>query len=88
MTQKTVVVKNKLGLHARPASQFIKTAAGFKSKITVTKEGESASAKSITSILLLEVKKDDKITISADGIDEENAVNALADLINSKFGEE
>lgn len=88
MTEQIVTVKNKLGLHARPASQFIKTASKFKSTIKVKKGENTASAKSITNILLLEIKMNDDITISADGVDEKKAVKALVELINSKFGEE
>ena len=88
MTEQIVTVKNKLGLHARPASQFIKTASKFKSTIKVKKGENTASAKSITNILLLEIKMNDDITISADGVDEKKAVKALVELINTKFGEE
>jgi phosphocarrier protein len=88
LTEQIVTVKNKLGLHARPASQFIKTASKFKSTIKVKKGENTASAKSITNILLLEIKMNDDITISADGVDEKKAVKALVELINSKFGEE
>jgi len=86
-TQK-VTIKNKTGLHARPASIFVKTAAGFKSEINVYKDASKASAKSLINILALGLAKDVELNITASGEDEKEAVQALVDLINSKFGEE
>lgn len=83
-----IIIKNKVGIHARPASRFVSTAAGFKSNITITKGASSASAKSITKILSLRIKMNDEITISANGDDEAEALNALTELIDSKFGDE
>ncbi|SKA98739.1 phosphocarrier protein [Caloramator quimbayensis] len=88
MVSKEVVVLNSTGIHARPAAIFVKTASGFKSDITVSKDGKSVSAKSIISVLSLCINKDSKITISANGEDENEAIKALVDLIDSKFGEE
>ena len=90
MYTKTVVIKNKTGLHARPAGQFVSCAKGFRSKITVRKAGETegVSAKSIMSVLLKGLSKDCRIEITAEGEDEEQAVDQLAALIDSGFGEE
>lgn len=88
MVSKEVIVLNSTGIHARPAAIFVKEASGFKSDITVIKDGKSASAKSIIGILSLCINKDSKITITANGEDENQALDALINLINSKFGEE
>lgn len=86
-TQK-VTIKNKTGIHARPASIFVKAAAGFKSDINIYKGTSKASAKSLINILALGLAKDSELEITASGEDEKEAVQTLVDLINSKFGEE
>src|SRR5689334_799174 len=87
MQSTTIIVKNKVGLHARPASLFVKSAMAHTAAITVTKGEKSGNAKSILGILSLGVHQDDEITISADGPDEAEAVAALIQLINDNFGE-
>ncbi len=85
-----VIVRNKVGLHARPAALFIKTAGGFSARVTienVTRGTKPVNAKSILSVLSTGVRMDDHIRITADGTDEEAAVAALADLVNNNFGE-
>jgi phosphocarrier protein HPr len=85
-----IEVRHKIGLHARPAALFVKTASGFSSRIMVenlTKGTAAVSAKSILSVLLVAVQMDDRVCITADGNDEEAAVTALCDLIYSNFGE-
>ncbi|TCL71541.1 phosphocarrier protein [Hydrogenispora ethanolica] len=88
MTWQTVTVTNQTGLHARPASLFINAAAAFRSKITVTKNDRSGSAKSLLGILALGISKGSEITITAEGEDEAEAVAALVQLVESKFGEQ
>ncbi|KUO71158.1 MAG: phosphocarrier protein HPr [Clostridia bacterium BRH_c25] len=88
MYSRDIVVQNKTGLHARPASNFVSMALKFKSDITVTKDSKKVSAKSIMYVLSLGASKGSSITITAEGPDEEAAVLALCDLINSRFGEE
>lgn len=88
MTENTVTVKNKVGIHARPASSFVFAANKFKSDVTITKGAKSASAKSITRILALRIRMGDEITVAAEGPDEAEAVKSLTELIDSKFGEE
>lgn len=88
METQSVIIKNKTGLHARPASIFAKAAGGFKSDINLQKGNAKASAKSLISILALGLSEGAEITISASGEDEKEAVLALVELINSKFGEE
>lgn len=86
--EKTTKLLNKSGLHARPAALFIKTAADFKSDIEIIYNGERLNAKSIMNILSLALPMGAEITISALGEDEKEAVEALVNLVESKFGEE
>lgn len=87
MQTRTLVVHNKVGLHARPAALFVQAAMAHQSKITVTKDGKNGNAKSILGILALCVNQDDMITIQADGPDEIAALKALTELIENNFGE-
>ncbi|MBE6829642.1 HPr family phosphocarrier protein [Clostridium sp. KNHs216] len=89
MYSKKTAINNRTGLHARPASDFVKCASQFKSKITIKnlEDGESASAKSIILILALSLSQGMKVEITAEGEDEVKAVDTLVALIDSKFGE-
>jgi phosphocarrier protein HPr len=82
-----IVLTNEYGLHARPASNFVKEASQFKSSIKILKDGEEYEAKSIFSVLLLGVKKGDTVTIVVRGSDEKEAVEALKNLSARNFGE-
>ena len=88
MTEATVMIENKTGIHARPASVFVQTAAKFKSKVQIKAKGKAVDAKSILLIMSMGLVKGTEITIAADGEDEAAAVKALKDLVVSKFGEE
>ena len=81
----TLVVHHEVGLHARPAAVFVKTAKGFVSDISVVKDEREVNAKSILSILTLGVNKGAEITIKAEGEDEQRAVRALQELVESNF---
>ncbi len=87
MQEISIVVRNKVGLHARPAALFVQISVAHQSKITVIKGEKTGNAKSILSILALGVNQDDKITIQADGADEGAALEKLAKLIEDNFGE-
>ncbi len=89
MISKTATITNKTGLHARPAGTFVKTASKFKSgiKIKDIKNDAEANAKSIIFLLSLGLVQGTEVEITADGEDEEEAVNTLVDLIQSGFGE-
>lgn len=87
MVKQEVTVLNATGLHARPASMFVQTAGKFKSKIFVIKDGNSINAKSIMGIMAGGIAQGTTIEISAEGTDEQEAVDALVKLINDKFGE-
>ncbi len=88
MYVKEVVVKNQVGLYARPATFFIQKANEFQSSIWVEKEERRVNAKSLLGILSLGVTVDTEIKIIADGIDEEAAVDSLAKLVEVGFFEE
>lgn len=82
-----VKLLNKVGLHARPASQFVQTAARFASSVTVEYNSKKANAKSILQVLSLGAGGGAEISISAEGADAEAAIAALQQLIANKFGE-
>lgn len=87
MIEKSILITNSTGLHARPAAQFVQAATKFESKIKVSKAGREADAKSIISVLSLGVSKGTEITLKAEGEDEQAAVEALLGLIQRGFGE-
>ena len=87
MTSRSVTVVNDLGLHARAAARFVQLAARFTAQVRVARDGKVMDGKSIMGILLLAAARGTTITISADGADEQAAVNALADLVATGFGE-
>lgn len=88
MVTQEVVVQNKTGLHARPASEFVKKASMFKSTLFLEFEEKSINAKSIVGILSAGIGYGSKLVLTADGEDEEEAIKVLAQLIEHKFGEE
>ena len=83
-----MVVQNQLGLHARPASMFVKMATRFKSEILVVKEGEEINGKSIMGLMMLAASHGTTLTVTAKGSDATDAVNELEDLVNRNFEEE
>ena len=88
MPAATVTLENTPGIHARPASVFVQTATKFKSKVQIKAKGKTVDAKSILMIMSMGLVKGTEITIVADGPDEADAVKALKELVESKFGEE
>lgn len=88
MVYKNVVVKNKLGLHARPAARFVELANRFKSDIYIKKDTATVSAKSIMGVMVMGIAKGAHITIEADGSDENEALEALVELIEEGLGDE
>ena len=87
MVERRVEIINVLGLHARPAARFVRTATKFRSKVTITKDGTTTDGKSILGILFLVAAVGSVITISATGEDEEAAVSALVTLVAEGLGE-
>ncbi|MGE5378712.1 MAG: HPr family phosphocarrier protein [Bacteroidota bacterium] len=90
MVEATIPVRNKVGLHARPAALFVQTAAKSSCTIKIrnlTTNGGFVDAKSIIMVLTLGVMKDHEVVIQADGPDEETALASLQSLIEGNFGE-
>jgi phosphocarrier protein HPr len=88
---KEIIVQNSLGLHARPAMQFVDLANQFKSDIKVSKGGEEpaeADGKSVMQMIILAATQGTPLTIEATGEDAEDAVAKLAQLFDEKFGED
>ncbi len=82
-----MIVANQLGLHARAAARFVHLATQFSSQIRVGRDGKVMDGKSIMGILLLAAARGTTLTISAEGADERDAVEALAQLVQTGFGE-
>ena len=87
MYTKEITVKNEVGLHARPATYFIQKANEFKSGIWVEKEERRVNAKSLLGVLSLGIVQGTVIILTADGVDEQEAVESLSALIENNFGE-
>ncbi len=81
-------ILNRLGLHARAAAQLVRIANGFSSEIQVVKDGMEVNGKSIMGVLMLAAPKDTRVLVRAIGPDAEEAVAAIGELIERKFGEE
>lgn len=88
MTRRELRVTNRLGLHARAAAKFVHTANRFRSRITVARGDRSMDGKSILGILLLAASQGTELLVTADGEDEESALEALAGLVEARFGED
>ena len=91
MQQRTVVITNRLGLHARAAAKLVKLVNGFESDIFLARSetpDRAVDARSIFNVLLLAATKNTSLEVRAEGADEEAAVEALCRLIANKFGEE
>lgn len=90
MKSTQLVVMDSVGLHARPATLFVKLAGTFSSNISITnlsEAGRQANAKSILGVLACGVKQGDRIEVTAEGVDEDEAVDALEKLVLSNFAE-
>ena len=87
MVIREVTINNQVGLHARPATFFIQKANEFKSSIWIEKDERRVNAKSLLGVLSLGSVKGTSVNIIADGSDEEEAVDMLAELIDSGFAE-
>lgn len=86
--QRALTIINRRGLHVRPATQFAEVANRFASTITVTKDGLESDAKSILDLLMLAAAEGVVLNIRAEGPDADRALDALEQLVQSKFGEE
>ena len=88
MTESEVQISNRLGLHARAAARFVHLANRFSCRITVVKDGTRVDGKSILGLLTLAAARGTRLRLAAEGDDEKEAVESLADLVRSRFGEE
>ena len=87
MVERTVQILNKNGLHARPAAEIVKLAAKYRSEITISRDGTEVNGKSIMGVMMLAAECGSSLTLRADGADADAAVEAIATLIENKFGE-
>ena len=88
MQQRDVEIMNKLGLHARPSARLTQLASSFKSDVFMARNGRRINAKSIMGVMMLAAAKGSTVTLETNGEDEQEAIDALAALITSGFGEE
>ena len=86
-SSKIFTVNNKLGIHARPAAQFVKTASRFDCEIRVEKDEEEIDGKSIMGLMMLAAGHGSQLRVTADGSDEAEALVALKELVNRNFEE-
>lgn len=87
MVEGRVEIVNILGLHARAAARFVRTATKYRANVTVSKDGTTTDGKSILGILFLAAALGSEITIATDGEDEDDALKALVDLVVNGLGE-
>ena len=87
MIETELTIVNKLGLHARAAAKFVSCASSFASSIQVAKDGQSVDGKSIMSVMMLAAAKGAVLSLTIEGDDEEQALEALTELVNDYFGE-
>jgi phosphocarrier protein len=87
MPEREVRIINKLGIHARPAAEIVKTAGKFKSEITIVRDDLEVNAKSIMGVMMLAAENGATIALRAIGDDAEAALDALSAVIANKFGE-
>ena len=88
MIERTVLITNRRGLHARASAKFVTMASGLPAKVEVEKDGSSVVGTSIMGLMMLGAAMGDSVTIRAEGDGAEAAVSALADLVEAKFGED
>jgi phosphocarrier protein len=87
MLERDVEVVNAHGIHARPAAEIVKLATKFTAHITLSRDSMEVNAKSIMGVMMLAAECGATVTIKADGADEQKALDAMASLIASRFGE-
>jgi phosphocarrier protein len=88
MVEQQIVIQNRLGLHARACSVFVKEAAKYASHITLTRDGLEVNGKSILGVMMLAAERGAELVLRADGEDEAQALAGLVQVVNDKFGEE
>lgn len=88
MVEKVYVINNRLGLHARPASLFVKTTSRFSSSVKIVRDGQEIDGKSIMGLLMLAAGPGTELKIVADGPDENDVLVAIDDLFNRHFDDD
>ncbi len=88
MQEQTTTIQNRLGLHARPAAEFVKLAAKFQSEISVGKDGMWVNGKSIMGVMTLAAEFGSEVTVRAEGDDAKEALEALVGLLSRDFADE
>ncbi|TMQ68861.1 MAG: HPr family phosphocarrier protein [Candidatus Eisenbacteria bacterium] len=88
MRESELLIKNQLGLHARACALFVKTAARFQSNVVVSRDDLEVNGKSIMGVMMLAAEEGSTIRVRVEGNDEDDALSALAALVNGKFGGE
>ncbi len=87
MIEKKVKIINKLGLHARATAKFVSCAARFSSDLQIKNGEQSANGKSIMGVMMLAASQNTELDLIADGLDEQEMMDAMVELINHRFGE-
>jgi phosphocarrier protein len=87
MQQREIEIVNKLGLHARASAKLTQLAGGFQCEVWLSRNGRRVNAKSIMGVMMLAAARGSKIAIETSGADEEEAMQAIVQLISEKFGE-
>ncbi len=85
--RRTVTVKNKLGLHARPSALMVRAATKFRSEFYIEKDGTKVNGKSIMGVMMLAAECGSTLELIAEGVDEEYLITEIGDMIESGFGE-
>lgn len=88
MIKSSITISNKLGLHARASAKLTKLAGGFASDIHISRNGRRVNAKSIMGVMMLAAGMGSTIEIEVDGVDEQQAIDALLQMVQAKFGED
>jgi phosphocarrier protein HPr len=85
--QSTLIISNKLGLHARASAKLTKLAGGFQCEVFMSRNGRRVNAKSIMGVMMLAAGMGAEVLVETDGADEQQAMDAITALVNDKFGE-
>jgi phosphocarrier protein len=88
MVQKQVTIVNKLGLHARAAAKFVTLASSFSSEVDLSKDSQTVNGKSIMGVMMLAASIGTRLTLTTNGVDEDEAITRIEELVLNKFGEE
>ena len=88
MLETKLIIKNKLGLHARPAALFVKTASKYDADVVISKDGLEVNGKSIMGVMMLAAECGSEVILKISGREEEIMTKALVDLLEDRFHEE